>query len=30
VIKPLLSGSMGRKEREGNHSPPKNKVVPDL
>jgi hypothetical protein len=26
----LLSGNMGRRKRDGNHSPPKNKVVQDL
>jgi hypothetical protein len=24
------SGNMGRRKREGNHSPPQNKVVQDL
>jgi hypothetical protein len=24
------SGNMGRRKRDGNHSPPKNKVVQDL
>jgi hypothetical protein len=26
----IPSGKMGRRKREGNHSPPKNKVVQDL
>jgi hypothetical protein len=30
VIETVPSGNMGRRKREGNHSPPKNKAVQDL
>jgi hypothetical protein len=30
VIETVPSGNMGRRKREANHSPPKNKAVQDL